>query len=139
MIRKFKENDIEKVMKIWLESNISAHSFIDESYWRDNFEMVKYAISEADLYIYEENNNIKGFAGVVDGYIAGIFVEENSRSKGIGGKILKEVKENYPELTLSVYEKNKKAIRFYEKEGFKLVKRKIDEGTGETEVIMKWM
>ena len=43
MIRKMKlENkEIEKVMNIWLESTIKAHSFISETYWHKNYKVVK--------------------------------------------------------------------------------------------------
>jgi hypothetical protein len=30
MIRKFRETDLDSIMKLWLETNISAHDFIDE-------------------------------------------------------------------------------------------------------------
>ena len=41
MIREFKIKDLERVMEIWLESNIDAHSFIDKKYWEDNYEIGK--------------------------------------------------------------------------------------------------
>ena len=41
MIRKFKIEDIDFVMDIWLKGNIKAHDFIDEEYWKDKFEMVR--------------------------------------------------------------------------------------------------
>ena len=41
MIRKFKESDINLIMEIWIDTNIKAHSFISEQYWKDNFEFVK--------------------------------------------------------------------------------------------------
>jgi|ADurb_Val_02_Slu_FD_contig_31_443557_length_1925_multi_4_in_0_out_0_4 hypothetical protein len=41
MIRRFKIDDLDIVMKIWLESNIKAHDFISKSYWQGNYEVVK--------------------------------------------------------------------------------------------------
>ena len=66
MVRNFKNADIDKIMEIWLNSNIEAHNFIDKSYWEKNFEMVKNALPQAEIYIYEENNNIMGFVGLVE-------------------------------------------------------------------------
>lgn len=34
MIRRLEEKDLEEVARIWLDSNIEAHSFISETYWR---------------------------------------------------------------------------------------------------------
>lgn len=138
MIRKFKIKDLERVMEIWLESNIDAHSFIDKKYWEDNYEMVKEILPSAEIYLYEENKNILGFVGLMENYIAGIFVEKNFHSQGIGRKLLDCCKSLKRELTLSVYEKNQKAYSFYIREGFQVVEKKIDENTNEIELVMYW-
>ena len=41
MIRKYVDGDIDSVMQIWLNTNIQAHSFISQDYWKSNFNMVK--------------------------------------------------------------------------------------------------
>lgn len=138
MIREFKIKDLERVMEIWLESNIDAHSFIDKKYWEDNYEMVKEILPSAEIYLYEENKNILGFVGLMENYIAGIFVEKNFHSQGIGRKLLDCCKSLKRELTLSVYEKNQKAYSFYIREGFQVVEKKIDENTSEIELVMYW-
>ena len=138
MVRNFKNADIDKIMEIWLNSNIEAHNFIDKSYWKKNFEMVKNALPQAEIYIYEENNNIMGFVGLVENYIAGIFVEKNFRGKGIGKKLLDYAKSIKNNLTLNVYEKNIDAVKFYKREGFTVEKFGIDKSTDEKEFMMSW-
>ena len=64
MIRKFKTEDLDRVMEIWLHTNKKAHSFIAEAYWNDNFELVKTMLLEAELYVYEVDNEIEGFIGL---------------------------------------------------------------------------
>ncbi len=39
-------------------------------------------------------------------------------------------------LKLHVYVKNERAVRFYKREGFRIIRTLIDEGTGEEEYIM---
>lgn len=138
MVRNFKNADIDKIMEIWLNSNIEAHNFIDKSYWEKNFEMVKNALPQAEIYIYEENNNIMGFVGLVENYIAGIFVEKNFREKGTGKKLLDYAKSIKNNLTLNVYEKNIDAVKFYKREGFTVEKFGIDKSTDEKEFMMSW-
>lgn len=138
MIREFKIKDLERVMEIWLESNIDTHSFIDKKYWEDNYEMVKKILPSAEIYLYEENKNILGFVGLMENYIAGIFVEKNFHSQGVGRKLLDCCKSLKRELTLSVYKKNQKAYYFYIREGFQVVEKKIDENTNEIELVMYW-
>ena len=137
MIRKLEKVDIDEVMNIWLETNISTHDFIDKNYWKYHYNDVRDGILNADTYVYEENNEIVGFIGLVDGYIAGIFVKKDMQGKGIGKNLINTVKEKYKELTLNVYEKNAKAIDFYKSIGFEIIKREIDEQTKESELFMK--
>ena len=139
MIRKLEKVDIDEVMNIWLETNISTHDFIDKNYWKYHYNDVRDGILNADTYVYEENNEIVGFIGLVDGYIAGIFVKKDMQGRGIGKNLINTVKEKYKELTLNVYEKNAKAIDFYKSIGFEIIKREIDEQTKESELFMKWI
>ena len=40
MIRELQKADINKVAGIWLDTNIKAHYFIPDQYWKSNFELV---------------------------------------------------------------------------------------------------
>ena len=40
MIRTFKKEDTEAVMRIWLNGNLEAHGFVPADYWRENLPMV---------------------------------------------------------------------------------------------------
>lgn len=138
MIRKMNQEELNRVMNIWLETNIKAHNFIPAEYWENNFELVKSLISQAEIYIYEKNKNISGFIGMSGNYIAGIFVKEEKQSKGIGKELLNFVKDIKKELSLNVYEKNVKAVNFYKRENFHVINEGIDEAAGEKEFSMKW-
>lgn len=136
MIRKLENRDLDRVMEIWLNSNIEAHDFIEKEYWISNYDMVKDILPKAEVYVFEEKNNIKAFIGMDSGYIAGIFVDNKFRSKGIGKKLLQKCKANYDKLTLSVYKKNKKAVDFYLREGFLIESNQPDPNTNEIEYKM---
>ncbi|MCI8597540.1 MAG: GNAT family N-acetyltransferase [Lachnospiraceae bacterium] len=140
MIRKLEKTDIDRVAEIWLDTNIKAHGFIPAQYWTENFDPVKEMLSQAEVYVYEDENKnrIEGFVGLDDDYIAGIFVWHESQSRGIGQQLLNCVKTIKKKLKLSVYQNNLKAIRFYQREEFKIQKENIDEATGEKEYIMDW-
>ena len=38
MIRKYQPQDLEHIMKIWLETNLAAHGFIPAEYWNGQYE-----------------------------------------------------------------------------------------------------
>jgi putative acetyltransferase len=139
MIRSLKTDELETVMKIWLETNLVAHGFINEDYWKGNYESVKNMLPDATVFVSEENRAILGFIGLIGTYVAGIFVEANSQSKGIGKALLDYVKKSSPELSLQVYKRNPRAINFYRREGFFVSNEQTDEATGETEYGMKWV
>lgn len=140
MIRKFKDTDINKVAEIWLNTNIKAHSFISARYWKDNFEVVKKMFLQAEIYVYEDEklNEIQGFIGLDNNYVAGIFVSEAYQSKGIGKQLLDYVKGVKSELELNVYKKNVRAVKFYQRENFRIFNESIDENTNEKEYSMIW-
>ena len=131
MIRKMEEKDISDVMQIWLETNIKAHSFIEKAYWTSNYEMVKQILPKAEVYVYEEGK-------INDCYIEGLFVKESAQSMGIGKCLLDYVKSRKTELRLCVYEKNVRAIYFYQRENFRIQAEETDEDTNEKEYVMRW-
>lgn len=77
IIRLFEFKDIDRIMEIWLRGNVNTHSFIDESYWKNNYNFVRAILPNAEVYVYEVGNEILGFIGMDADYIAGIFVAED--------------------------------------------------------------
>lgn len=72
MIRKLRKADVNRVAKIWLDTNIKAHYFISVQYWKNNFELVKELLLQTTVYVYEDNQGIWGFIGLNDEYVEGI-------------------------------------------------------------------
>ena len=138
MIREFQRDDINKVADIWLDTNIKAHSFITAKYWKGNFKLVKELLLQAEVYVYENNQEIQGFRGLNGEYIEGIFVSYENQSQGIGERLLNYIKNKKSKLSLSVYQKNSRAISFYQREGFEIQYKDLDKATGEKEYIMLW-
>lgn len=88
VIRTFRENDLIDIMQIWLDTNRKAHNFISKEYWIDNYAAVKDLLPQAEIYVYEDANQIEGFIGLTDNDIEGIFVREAAQSRGIGKQLL---------------------------------------------------
>lgn len=138
MIREFQISDTQIVMQLWLAGNEDAHSFIAKEYWKANFEEVEKQLLKADIFVYDLNGEIKGFIGLMDEYIAGIFVDKAYCSQGIGRQLLEYVKQLHSTLSLDVYQKNERALRFYRENRFTIVSKQNDEHTGEIEFTMIW-
>ena len=138
MIRDFKSTDIEQIMKIWLNANITAHHFIDSSYWVNSYATVNEILPQATVYVYSSSGQIQGFLGLNEDYIEGIFVDSEYQSKGIGSQLLHYAKERHNKLLLNVYKRNERAVMFYLREGFKILTEQIEEETKESEFTMVW-
>lgn len=138
MIREFQTSDTEQVMKIWLSGNEDAHPFVPDDYWRSHFQEVQEALLQSKVFVYVTDEKILGFLGMIDNYIAGIFVVKNCRSCGIGRQLLTHAKQKYDTLSLNVYQKNSRAAAFYGREGFSILSEGMDEAAGEKEYTMVW-
>ena len=140
MIRKFETQDLDAVMQIWLHGNLDAHAFIAASFWTEHFEMVRDLLPQAELYVHEneDTRQIDGFIGLTENHIEGIFVAKAARSKGIGRALLEYAKSRKPRLTLGVYQKNERALVFYQREQFVVHSEGIDEDTNEADIQMLW-
>lgn len=138
MIRRLQKKDVTRVAELWLNTNLKAHDFIPAQYWRSNYDLVKEMLSQAEVYVYEDGQKIQGFIGLDGEYIEGIFVSDEMQSQGIGKTLIDFVKAQKTKLSLNVYQKNVRAIRFYQKEGFEIESEGLDETTGEKDYAMTW-
>ena len=138
MIRELRKVDINKVAEIWLDTNIKTHYFISAQYWKSNFELVKELLLQATVYVYEDKQERQGFIGLSNEFIEGIFVSAEMQSQGIGKILLNYVKGKRNKLILNVYQKNTRAISFYQREGFEIQYSGLDEATGEKDYVMAW-
>lgn len=142
MIRKFETQaqDLDAVMQIWLEGNLDAHPFIPASFWTGHFETVRDMLPQAELYVHEDKDTrqIDGFIGLTESHIEGVFVAKSARSKGVGKALLDHAKSFKPSLTLSVYQKNERALAFYRREQFAVHSESIDGDTNEADIQMLW-
>ncbi len=127
-------------MQIWHKTNIQAHNFLPAAYWTGHYGAVQAALPQAEVYVAEdpETGEIRGFIGLIGDYVAGLFVAAGAQSKGLGKGLLDEAKARHPALLLSVYAKNRRAIRFYRREGFAVQAEGREPETGELVLTMAW-
>ena len=130
--------ELQTVLSIWLHANLDSHGFISPTYWENQVESVRKALPDAVIYLAEIDQEIVGFAGVIDQFIAGIFVKREYRQQRIGTQLMKKIKETNKTLTLTVYQKNQSAIHFYLLQGFTVQILQKDEAVNEEELVMQW-
>ena len=140
MIRKFQEQDIEKMLALWLQASLQAHNFVVAEYWHNMMPIIKkYYLPNTNSFVFEDKHQIKGFISIIDEkYIGALFVMPKFQNMKIGSKLLNYAKKLYPELGLKVFLKNEAAVQFYRNNDFKIIGEQIDESTNEKELLMSW-
>lgn len=136
MIREYQSADLDSIMAIWLQGNEQAHSFIPAEFFRNNYELVKLVIPASKIYV-QDIDGVKGFIGLTDNYIAGLFVTADFRRQGIGQALLQKAKQQYNELLVNVYKQNESAIAFYLSQGFTIVAEGVNEENNQPELLMQ--
>ena len=76
------ETKIPSIYSAFNPTNLKAHYFISNQYWKSNYELVKEMMSQSEVYVYEEDKMIQGFVGLNAEYIEGIFVSDEMQSCG---------------------------------------------------------
>lgn len=139
-------HDAKRVLKeVWIDtySNVYSGEQIDyiTSIWHDP-DRLKQEIQNPDYFfaVVKEGNTIVGvftariqLDGVVD--ISRLYIKKEYQGQGIGSQFITEVQTAFPhakKLRLEVEEQNHKALKFYEKHGFKEVGRKKEKIQNET-------
>jgi putative acetyltransferase len=74
------------------------------------------------LWGYFDNQELVGIIAFREGWIDQLYVLPSSQRRGIGTALLAIAQSRFPSLSLWTFHRNKAARRFYEKQGFTLVK-----------------
>ena len=139
MIRGYLETDIDQILSIWLDASIKAHNFIEKEFWVSKVnDMREIYLPGSEIFVFEEDEVIKGFVALCGETLAAIFVSPNEQGKGIGKQLVDKSKEVRRKLDLTVYKENSDSIEFYKKYGFKKIKEQIDGHTGHVEIVMRF-
>ncbi len=123
MIRKIEAEDYPRLVEIW-ESAVSAtHDFLKHEDFLYYKQQLPTYFKYVSLFGYEHDGLLTGFVGVADGNIEMLFVDDGSRGKGVGRRLVGYAVDNLKAVTVDVNEQNTQAVGFYEHVGFKVSRR----------------
>ena len=130
---------MDAVLDVWLKASIEAHAFVGREFWASNLDAMREVyIPGSETYVFEEAGVVKGFFCLQDGTLAAMFVLPEFQGKGIGRQLMDKAKSLREELALTVYSDNLRSIEFYRKCGFRGIVERIDEQTGQKEILMRY-
>ena len=138
VIRSFTPND-KPAVAVLICSGVDSHTFLSPAYREVYAAHMKrqFAMAEVFLAEDEESGEVIGCIALADCRVAGVFVAPDKWGRGIGNLLVEHA---YPRekksLSAEVYEKNKRAILFFERCGFHIVDRKEHQETAEVVLLM---
>lgn len=132
MIRKYKATDLTNIIDIWYKTSTIAHPFLENDFVeRVQKDMRDIYIPNAETWLYEDEGVVIGFISMLGNEIAGLFVNPNQQTKGIGTQLVNFVAKLHNELEVEVFEKNKIGRPFYDKYGFIFIKKYFDQASNQ--------
>jgi len=138
-IRDFRDDDMDRVLDIWLRASQQAHNFIDTDFWQQRLQdMREVYLPAAASRVVESGGCVIGFYSLHDGALAALFVAPECQGKGLGSHLLSDAKIHLPMLETAVYSANSGAVAFYQRHGFEVLEEREDEHTGHPEKRMGW-
>ena len=80
-----------------------------------------------------ETRQIVAFIAFRNGWVDHLYVDVASHGQGIGSALLAKAMQAWPRLQLWAFQKNREAIGFYERKGFRLIEKTEGEDNEEKE------
>lgn len=92
-------------------------------------------LPDSRTFVYQDESaeSVCGFVSLVENYVAALFVHPTGRDK-VSDAAAAMGRSAIPTLELSVYAENKRAVRFYLREGFEIRQEQTDANTGRKEL-----
>ncbi|MFY9074396.1 GNAT family N-acetyltransferase [Malaciobacter mytili] len=131
MIRLAKEEEFKKLIEIWEDSVKATHTFLsleDIDFFRPK--ILNEYLYAVEVYVYEENQEILGFIGVLENKVEMLFITPLKFKKSIGKKLLSFAINTLNIDELDVNEQNENAVNFYKYMNFKVIGRSEIDGLG---------
>ena len=140
MIRPFRDEDTEEVVRVWLEASIEAHGFIPRAFWEAAAEDMRTLYlpmsDEIVLHVDDATGRVDAFLAFADTFLAALFVAPEAQGRGLGSRLFRIAGRMYPGFSLCVYRENDRAVTFYRKRGLVVLGERVEERTGCVELIM---
>ncbi|APC97521.1 GNAT family N-acetyltransferase [Francisella frigiditurris] len=125
-LEKAQEKDFDEMIDLWQASVETTHEFLtikDISKLRKLIRSEYFYIQELSIEVLKNDNKVIGFLGTEGNNIEMLFISPEFFGKGIGQLLLKHAIKNKNCTKVDVNEQNPRALRFYEKYGFKVKSR----------------
>ena len=139
IIRKYNEADIVGVLSSWENASKIAHPFLKEDFLAQERKSIpELFLPNADTWVVDVDNQVVGFIALIGNEVGAIFLQPEHHGNKMGKLMMDKAQELHGDLEAEVFEKNSIGRNFYAQYGFKLIKEKVHEQTGERILRLKF-
>lgn len=128
--RKATVADYPILAEVWQRSVTASHHFLTP----EDIAAIKKQLPEyfaaVELLVWCDGEQIIGFTGTTADDLAMFFLDEQFIGGGYGSKIITRLLNDFAIRKVAVNEDNPRALHFYQKHGFKIVKRTATDDAG---------
>ncbi|MCH7409257.1 GNAT family N-acetyltransferase [Belliella sp. DSM 111904] len=137
-IKPFESTDQEQIIKVWEKSVLATHDFLRH----EDFEEIKALVKTIDfnqleMFCLKRNLELVGFMGIAEQKIEMLFLSPEHIGKGHGKQLVQFAISELNANKVDVNEQNHKALKFYEKLGFKTYDRSEKDDQGKPYPILR--
>ena len=139
MIRKYQGKDIEELLDVWFLASSRAHPFLKDDFMEQERENIRNKwIPHSETWVYEHEGEVIGFISLIGIEVGAIFVAPNRHRQGFGRALMDHAKSIHKTLEVEVFKENKIGRRFFDRQGFIVIKELIHEETENKMIRMRW-
>jgi len=124
VVRRAREDESDAVAALFRLSKETAMPYLpalhtpeeDRAFFRTR------VFAECEVWVAERGGELAGMCAFRDGWVDHLYVDPAHHRSGIGAALLHKAKDANEKLQLWAFQRNESALRFYESQGFRLVK-----------------
>jgi len=139
VIRKYEEEDLEKVVSIWRRASELAHPFLSKAFLdQEDVNMRNFYLAFAETWVLEVDGLVIGFIAMIENEIGGLFLEPEAHGHGFGRALVDKAVAEKGGLKVDVFKDNAIGRRFYDGYGFRKTEEFVHETSGQATLRMTY-
>jgi len=131
MIRKYRPEDCDEVLRVWAAASALAHPFLSQQFLeQERHEIRNVHLPEADTWVWEAGGHVVGFIALLGNEVGGVFVDPGFQRSGIGWALMDHARTLRGKPQVEVFLENSIGRAFYARYGFEPLLQRVHESTG---------
>ncbi len=133
VIRPYEPADLAALLGVWRRSSDLAHPFLDAEFQDGEAKAIAEVYlpnAETETWVSIEGDRLVGFLTLIGNEVGALFVEPADHGRGLGRALMDHARVVRGRLEVEVFEENAIGRRFYERYGFRFVRRGVHGPSG---------